>query len=401
MSTISLRESWQDQYKDLNLSNGIWANAHPFYTQVSDSLPETTLHQRQQSFPYRSLRSLANSLKWVKSFVPTRTTPHDYPSDASPGWTHKLNGVTHDDQYWYFAQQEKLWKVPVGHDLNAEFDDTFLSAGIPLEGYDHFGDIDYNEGLVYVPIEGHNHEPQLPAVVAIFDQNLQFRGSVRLTAQGASGPWCAVNPLNGFLYSSIFNDEPDRIRLQVYEQSLLTNRLNNFVELKLEHLGTMELFDEQGKELIVKGIQGGVFSRRGHLYLIIDTYDGGIMGFDMITGCRTLHSKVDYQPNNYATEGAIGGAVVGGILGNVVGGVAGSVAGAVLGGHFGEGTGRQAKDQELEGITIWEDVYAAGAPQISGQLHLIMLSKDIELLSDDDLYFKHYEVLASEDIEKV
>lgn len=342
--TYSLKESWNRRYKDLSLHDGIRA----YYPFQIPALSEAVM-LREATFPYnKSLRALIQSLDWPQRFVPTAN--HDYPKDKSPGWTNKLNGVTHDHDHWYFAQEDKLRKVHVTHDLNNLIDGW---VGIPVEGYNHFGDIDFYEGLIYVPMEG--HKAGLPAAVAIFDQNLQFKGSALLTAQGGSGPWCAVNPLNGLLYSSVFNDEPSKIRLQVYQRSFTAR-------FELKHVGTMDLFDEVGQPLIFGGLQGAVFSKQGHFYLVVDTVEKsaddpthrGIMGFDMITGRRIVHTLVDYRPWKHFP--AIG----------------------------------WVKIQELEGITIWEDVDAAGAPGITGQLHLIMIDKDGH--NDDDLYFKHYEV---------
>ncbi|MBD1847400.1 hypothetical protein H6F89_29155 [Cyanobacteria bacterium FACHB-63] len=354
-SSTGLREAWKRRYKDLSLSNGIRA----YYSFQIPGLSEAVM-LREATFPYnRSLKALIQSLDWSRGFVPTAN--HDYPKDKSPGWTDKLQGVTHDLDHWYFAQQDRLRKVHVTHDLNQAINGW---VGIPLEGYNHFGDIDFYEGLIYAPLEGHHENFQLPAVVAIFDQNLQCKGAARLTAQGASGPWCAVNPLNGLLYSSVFNDAPDRIRLQVYQRSFDPR-------FELKYVGTMDLFDEVGQPLILGGLQGAAFSKQGHFYLVVDTVPTsaddpthrGIMGFDMITGRRIVHIPVDYRPWK----------------------------------HF--PVGGWVKIQELEGITIWEDVGAAGGPGITGQLHLIMLDKDWE--SDDDLYFKHYKVADSGDLTKV
>jgi hypothetical protein len=361
--TYGLKDAWKRRYPDLSLHNGIRAY-YPFQIDLSKAvmLPNAT-------FPYnKSLRALIQSLDWPQEgFVPTAN--HDYPKDKSPGWTHKLQGVTHDRDHWYFAQEKRLHKVHVTHNLN---DSVGGGVGIPIEGYDHFGDIDFYEGLIYAAMEGHG--AGLPAVVAIFDQTLQFKGSARLTAQGGSGPWCTVNPLNGLLYSSDFNDEPSKIRLQVYQRSF-----NAGFELK--HIGTMDLFDEVGQPLILGGLQGAAFSKQGHFYLVVDTVmesaddptHRGIMGFDMITGRRIVHTLVDYQPWKYN---------------EIVKRVKPETKGWV-------------HTQELEGITIWDGVDALGATGISGQLHLIMLDKDWEVLSEDDLYFKHYEVANSADRGKI
>jgi len=42
----------------------------------------------------------------------------DHPSEANPGWHQEVQGIRHDNGYWYITQESKLWKIPVTHDLS-------------------------------------------------------------------------------------------------------------------------------------------------------------------------------------------------------------------------------------------------------------------------------------------
>lgn len=75
----------------------------------------------------------------------------NYPKDRNTGWSVNMQGVTHDENHWYFTQEQKLWKFPVGHDLNQKVTRAdpargILQVNMPEEmrslGYNHFGDFD-------------------------------------------------------------------------------------------------------------------------------------------------------------------------------------------------------------------------------------------------------------------
>ena len=130
----------------------------------------------------------------------------NYPGNRENGWSNELQGVTHDSDNWFFTQDDRLWKFPITHPLQNMVTTADPSRGIlkknipPLlenEGYDHFGDLDFHKGLLLVPMEGN-----MPVIVAVFKaSNLEYLGYVELAAQRRAG-WCAVNPIDGYLYSS-------------------------------------------------------------------------------------------------------------------------------------------------------------------------------------------------------
>jgi hypothetical protein len=275
----------------------------------------------------------------------------DYPRDRNNGWHVEAQGVAHDERHWFVTQKDRLWKFPVQHDLNDDVragDPGILSvrlADLPLRGYDHFGDLDHHDGRLYVPLEGDGIEPS----VAFFDAfDLRFAGYARLSSQREAS-WCAISPSDGLLYSSDFTIGGDHRPIRKYSRGPSNNRM--------ELVGQFPLRDRRGAPLRIDRVQGGTFSRNGHLYLVSDTREGGILGFDGETGRLILHTLIRYTPSNWATELV------------------------------------EKRKEELEGITIW-DLDSSSVSGIKGQVHVLMIDNYPD--SDDDLYFKHFRVDAAD-----
>ena len=362
---ISLRQSLES--KQLSVVNGL-RSLHPFYVSgPADAFP-------------KSIRMLIQSLEWPSGYTTTGNN-YDYPKDREPGWSDNLQGVTHDNSSWYFTQTGILWRFPAGRDLNSTLKPTLIAPIIGDEGAISFADTDagavspivagvvgltlsdklkqlgcyhlgacnYYQGMVYVPIEGST--PPLVVAIQVSESSIlcDTKNVAPLTNQAANqAPWCAINPLNGMLYSSSFRI--DQSGLSVYRLSK-----NVGLGIKLDFVGMFALFDSAGNQKIIDRVQGGCFSNRGHLYLVSD--DGtGILGFDMLTGRQTAYIPVDYQPTTFGKS-----------------------------------------KEEIEDITIW-DLDTGQSPGISGQLHLVMI--DNLGSGADDLYFKHYKV-APQDKDKI
>ncbi|MBN1636569.1 MAG: hypothetical protein JW920_08650 [Deltaproteobacteria bacterium] len=320
---------------------------------------------------------------WRKSpYSRTYSYMGNYPGDRENGWSDNLQGVTQDSDNWFFTQKERLWKFPITHHLGEKVTTADLTRGIlkksipsllKSEGYDHFGDLDFYRGILLVPMEG-----RTPIIVAVFKaSNLEYLGYVELTEQKKAG-WCAVNPIDGYLYSSnslVKASDPiykyrvnwDRVASGQLPQSPGTANSHDAASARLERVGKLKLFDEFGDSLELKTMQGGVFSHSGCLYLVNgyccgqSTRNTGVMVFDSENGRRVAHStngsrdfNFEYHPGSYC------------------------------------GPGEFNCREEPEGITIWDLDSDRRAPQISGQLHVIMI--DNMGGGDDDLYFKHYRI---------
>jgi len=194
-----------------------------------------------------------------------------------------------------------------------------------------------------------------------------------LTNQEKAG-WCAINPVDGLLYSSDHRVNPER---PIYKYHVSVNTTPGDENVLLAPAGTLDLqsggsawnqlpsHSELGWQL--KHMQGGVFSQWGHLYLVngygknFDRYKGGIWVFAVEGDVATLydHSNQEDQPGTFTFEF-----------------------------HPGDIWNRN----EPEGIDIW-DLDAAEYNYLDGpkgQIHVNMIDNFPDEPSNDDLYFKHY-----------
>ena len=270
----------------------------------------------------------------------------DYPSDRETGWSEELQGLTHDDNNWFITQRDRLWKISVDVDLNSSIDGPDPDRGIfnvpippALKNYNHMGDPDHFDGHLFVPVE--KSDSTKTARIACFDADLNFIDSALLPDQGNHASWCAVNPADGFLYSSTFDDVS---ALNAYQFFIEAGRFR----VQLHHTANL---NERARAMSLSGIQGGVFSfedEENYLYLSSNDDDSrGVHIFRWPEGRRI-------QTISIPTE----------IL------------------AFGE---------EMEGITYW-DLDDGQAPGIRGQVHVLELDNDA-FESDDVKGFKHYRII--------
>jgi hypothetical protein len=308
---------------------------NPFYSQVEGSC-----------FSYVDHDSIQNAADFPALFAAAKHPSDEHPRNATPGWGELVQGVTHDDAYWYITQERALWRIPRERDLATGVSAELVRAGIPKEiddqGGNHFGDLDCYDGMLYVPLEGAAN-----AQLVVFDApSLAYRPLFSTSlAQGNSAPWCAIDPRSGLLFSSKF--DLDDNGLFVYS---VDADPDNGVDATF--VGRFPLFDEHGAPMEIRRVQGGVFSEQGHLYLVSDT-GTGVLGFDMHTGRVACRIPVAYEP-----ERRVGFTY-----------------------------------QELEGITLW-DLDDGSAPGVQGQLHVLMLEN--APVGEDRIFFKHYSVPALE-----
>lgn len=265
-----------------------------------------------------------------------------HPRNAGYDWTTDLQGVTSDKaKNWYFAQTQRIWKIPMHLDLNRRFNMGMSKGLSSLErrmGFEHMGDPDFYGGQLYIPLE--RRRSRRPAAVSLRDADLNFLCIVTLN-QGFQAPWIAVNPVDRKLYSSDYAHVTQLVRYP---------RVVAGTFLSLGPAEPVPLLDEAGFPLVVQDVQGGAFSSDGRLYLVTRI---GIEGFDVTTGRRHMHTKIPHRARWL----------------------------------FGQNLG-----DELEGIEFVDfDNGGISAPGIAGQLHLVMIDND-GLGGADDLYFKHFRV---------
>ena len=128
---------------------------------------------------------------------PSQITSHWKPYDNSElgdVQSEELNGVAHSDDYWFWIADLGIQRVLRGESLTSPVSG---GIGVPsqLSGYDHFGDGDFAEGFLFVPVTGGG-----PAVVAVFDEELNLRAWAPMP--NGEGGWVAINPVDGRLLAA-------------------------------------------------------------------------------------------------------------------------------------------------------------------------------------------------------
>ncbi len=275
---------------------------------------------------------------------------YDYPKNGDYAWGDSVQGAAHDPSNWFIANQYYILKVPVGTSLDQAHPEV-ASAPIPPSlygGWDHYGDPDFSDGYLYVPLEGREKTGNPPRVVFL-DANLNYVGDAELPSHGATNemPWLAINSIDGLLYTSNFHIRKDNSVRKYRIDKDSTGKPTG-----LTFVGALVLMPEADKvyDMDINAVQGGAFSPMGHLYLS-DDGGSGVQGFSVLSGRREFTMWVDYHKSFVDVP-------------------------------F---DGTKDVGQELEGLDFWDLAPPAYAPGISGQLHVMMGHS-----TTGNVWFKHY-----------
>jgi len=184
-----------------------------------------------------------------------------------PSWS---QGVAHDSEHWYFSGAKYLGKTNRAFQVTLENKDP-IPKEMVREGYNHIGDIDVFEGMVYAPVE--NVYYANAAFMLYYAENLTYTGICVKTEQSHM-PWCAINPATGCLYSSEFSNVN---RLYVYD-----------VEAGFKRLEDIAL------DKTLQRVQGGAFYH-GYLFLSCDDNGHGLRVGDHVYVVDVNDGKVVYS----------------------------------------------------------------------------------------------------------
>lgn len=316
----------------------------PRYEIVSNTCPHTTL-------PPVVVED------WPQTFgaqYQAAITGVDAPGDVTTTWSDEseVQGIAHDDRgNWLISNMHHIYKVPATARLDWSSSALPGTGDIPGDlfaaGYTHIGDLDFSGGYVFAPLE--DGDTSKDPYLLVFDRDLKLVLRQKI-AKGATFevPWVAVNPIDGLLYTSIFQIDGTA------GHGIRRFYISRDASGKPTYVSPVdEIFPvTNGARMAIHRVQGGVFSPMGHLYLVddADADDGGqgIYGFAIAAGAAQYRAYqfIDYKPGSH---GGIGGF------------------------------------EELEGLDLW-DMSDGRAPGVGGQLHVLMGE------AGSDYWLKHYEV---------
>lgn len=327
------------------------------------------------------------------------------PDEGNPGWESEANGLAHDHDHWYVTQNyvtnfgftnPQIYRIPVTQDLAGHV--TCSSSGVscsnvypdvlPLynQGYDHYGDPDFyeheGEGYLLVPVE--RKEGGRPPGVAVFRANatLDFLAFAPLAGQTAWS-WVAVDA-NGNLVSSNGGGVGQLTRYRVDWSGLTAVPL----QFSPQPIDPIVLYDETSSPLSIDSLQGGEFSDDGQLLYIsagyyVELFGPGVSPEGLGWGIHVFETR----PGSGSECGGAASCVVATRVEKSHNGP---------GGFAFEFEPAAPAFQETEGLTFWDLDADGRAPNIGGQLHVILLDNDNNPFdldgdpNDDDVYVKHY-----------
>jgi hypothetical protein len=346
---------------------------------------------------------------------PTHVYLGNSPSGEGSDWSEQAQGIANDGEHWFFTHEKRLFKYAANwsadnHDDDPDKIDTGFPPDMSALGMDHFGDLDYWAGYLFVPLEDNKIHPRILldpelkeywkqfwpygheapfAVLAVFRaSDLQLVDWVDLTdAQGKLG-WVAVNPVEQRLYSSgsTLNSGTPIKSYKIILKNIDNgnDHYNDFLETTVVDGKERPLSDDvyllgkDGTPLSgdFKYMQGGVFSPWGDLYLIAGK--AGNCPTDVNGGIHLFRRSADNQPFvliessvNRNEEAACDPSVL-------------KPSQFIFEYH----PGITGLGEEPEGIDWWNRDNIPGS-SYSGQLHAILLDNQVD---DDTIYLKHYRV---------
>ena len=277
--------------------------------------------------------------------------------DRVNSWSEEAQGITHNDTHWFVTNKWYIFRYPKGERLSSRNWDE--RRALPAS-CNHFGDPTWHAGKLYVPLEGcagpngsagspHRSAPNGDDRLYTYDADLNPIAYGVLNHQRQAS-WVAVDPHTGLIYSSDFD----------------TGTINVYAGISNQR--SMEPVYTVSLPYYVRGIQGGVISANGNLYLSTNSYIGppptpmqrvlagrGILVFELRGGQAVPLAVRSGRVRNWIHPG------------------------------FPDGAG-----MEMEGITLW-DVRGENIPDVAdGQIHYVILDNDWP--SNDEIYVKHISV---------
>ena len=198
-------------------------------------------------------------------------------------WTMDYQGISTDGESWFAVNANNNKPTPCIYKFNLTFSAQEKITVSPF-GSDHIGPPNCFNGKIYVPVEGDKEARVWTLDTDLKTLDIAPLGGGEKPPQDNSMPWCAINPLNGLLYSSKFGKPP------IWEEdpSGIGGRMVDLDPVTEVHCYDPAKNFAYKKSLTLTGksihkVQGGCFSTNGHLYLTSDaTHE--IHGFSVLNG---------------------------------------------------------------------------------------------------------------------
>ena len=188
-------------------------------------------------------------------------------------------GLSHDDTYWYLTNKHFIYQVNQTPMTIAKSNHKAIPEELTQQGYDHIGDIEVMNGIIYGGIEGGP-----TGILARWNTStLEIIDYKTITEQNGV-PWVTVNPTTSLLYTSNWNVIDS---INVYDTNTFT------------YVDTLSI---QNPTDYPKEVQGASFYK-DELYLATNVKDG-IFKVNIATGIVELVFQDDdnYVIDNYYYE---------------------------------------------------------------------------------------------------
>lgn len=249
---------------------------------------------------------------------------------------------------------------------------------VTLPKFGHVGDPECYKGTIYLPMQ--NPHGFLTMNTNLDASSVKWYPTPKI---GDSHPWCAINPLNGKLYTSSFlgedlNKSEYKLTLYAYNPDTCKREPDYDIHLKTATVR----------------VQGGCFSPNGTLFLTSDAKETAnhIRKSSKINSAKTLIEKIfdETVPGNLTVRlprdkytDNIKSVIASGVpLRPCI-----TFYSPVNGHYFGFAPIMREIStmykQEVEGITYWERLEKGKKTQ----LHVVLLENE---LGTDEVFFKHY-----------
>jgi PAN domain len=225
-------------------------------------------------------QNLENIISNTKTFTAKGCDPCN--SKLGDVESDELNGIAHSDDYWFWSSNgaarpsPEVGGLPLKHQLElARAPRNSLTSvqkygSLPnflkQKGYDHFGDLDFYENLLYVPVTGGDCP-----ILAVYNINLGFVKYGKFPKERqADAAWVSINPKDKdahlYTHGESFN------KLNVYSRHFSNDSDGD----TLKYIKTITLKFKHAPKYTGgswwNGVwnQGGAFSKDGIFYLVLD-----------------------------------------------------------------------------------------------------------------------------------